>query len=103
MKNILKQNIVKDLGLDTLPVEKQEEVLLRVGKIVFQNVIMRVLDELNEKDKSEFDKLLSERPDDEEAILSFLQSHISNIDGIVEEEITKFKEESLNVMQNTSS
>lgn len=96
----MKQNIIKDLGLDKFPAEKQEEVLLTIGKLIFQGVIVRVMGILSEKDKEDFDKLLTEKVDDEEAVLNFLKSRIPNLDDLVNEEIASFKKESVGFMKN---
>ena len=98
--NQTRDNLIKELGLDNLPSEKQMEILLDVGRIIQQNVVLRVLDELDEKDKGEFDKLLEEKTGDEEAILAFLRSKIKNLDEIVEEETANFKKGSVDLMKN---
>ncbi len=87
------------MGLENLPEADQTEVLLGIGRIIQQNIILRVINELQEKDKDEFDKLLEEKPDDQEAILNFLKSKILGLDGIVEEEIKNFKEKSADLMK----
>ena len=85
--------------MENLPEADQTEVLLGIGRIIQQNIILRVINELQEKDKDEFDKLLEEKPDDQEAILNFLKSKIPGLDGIVEEEIKNFKEKSTDLMK----
>lgn len=100
MDEILKQNIIKDLGLDKLPPEKQEETILTIGRLIFQGVVIRVMSLLGEKDKDEFDKLLSEKIEDEEAVLNFLKSKIPNLEELVNEEVAKFKKESVDFMKN---
>ncbi|MBI2514921.1 hypothetical protein HYV91_01905 [Candidatus Wolfebacteria bacterium] len=99
MDSILKQNIIQDLGIDRLPADEQEEALLSIGRIIFQGVLIRVMGLLGEKDKDEFDKLLTEKADDEEAVLKFLQAKLPNLDEIVNNEIAMFKRESLDFMQ----
>lgn len=99
MPNILQQNIIKDLGIDTLPEKEQEEALLRVGKIIFQSVLIRVMEQLNANEKDQFTKLLTEKPDDERAILDFLKSKIPNLNEIVNEEVASLKKESLDFMK----
>jgi hypothetical protein len=99
MKDILKQNIIKDLGLEALPEEEQEEALLSVGRIIFQAVLIRVLQELDDQGKDEFDKLLSEKPNDEEAILKFLTEKVPDLNSIVREEVSKFKQETVDFMK----
>ena len=100
MDGTLSQNIIKDLGLDTLPPERQMQVLLGIGRVIQQNIILRVLELLPEEAKDEFDKLLAEKMNDEEAVLGFLRSKIPNLDQIVEEEISKFKEESAELLKS---
>lgn len=98
MNTILQKNIIKDLGLDKLSEKEQEETLLSVGRIIFQSVMIRVMEELDEAGKDEFEKILTEKPNDEEAILNFLRSKLPNLDEIVNEEVAKFKQESVNFM-----
>lgn len=95
----LQENIIKDFGLDTLQENEQKEALLSIGRIIFQSVLMRVTEELDDKGKDEFEKLLSEKSDDEDAIMNFLRSKVSNLDEIVNGEIAKFKQESSEFMK----
>jgi len=100
--DILQKNITKELGLENLPEDKKEEVYLRVSKIIYQNIMIRVVEILDEEQKDEFNKLLDEDSQTEEEsdkILEFLRFKIENFDDIVSEEIVRFKEESVGVMQ----
>ncbi|MBI5306388.1 hypothetical protein HZB04_02300 [Candidatus Wolfebacteria bacterium] len=97
--NTLQTNIIKELGLENLSDERKMEIMLGVGRIVQQNVILRILDELKEKDKDEFDKFLEKNEGNEEAIYKFLKSKIFNLDDIINEEIKKIKGESIDLMQ----
>lgn len=99
MKTILQENIIKDLGIDNLPQKEQEETLLSIGRIIFQSVLIRVMEELDDKGKDEFEKILTENPNDEEAILNFLRSKLPNLDEIVNEEVVKFKQESVDFIK----
>jgi hypothetical protein len=98
---ILRQNIIKQLGIETLPEKEQEEILLRIGKIIFQSVLIRVMERLNSKEKDEFTQLLTEKPDDEKAILDFLKSKIPDLDEIVNEEVATFKKEVVDFAKET--
>ena len=100
MDDILKENIIKSLGIDALPQEQQEEALAKIGNMIFQGVLMKVMENMAEADRDEFEKLLSEKNNEPEAILNFLRSKITNLDEIVNEEIIKFKQESTNFMNN---
>jgi len=100
MQEILKKNIIEDLGLDKLPQKDQEEMLLMIGRLIFQGVIIRVMSLLSEKDKDDFDKLLSEKIEDEEAVLKFLESCVPNLNEIINDEVSSFKKESGEFMKN---
>lgn len=102
MNNILSQNLLKELGLENLPEDKKTSLFLDIGRIIQQNVILRVLEELKEEDKDDFEKLLAEKINDQDAISAFLQSRISSLDTIVQEEIENFKKENLDLMNKAT-
>ena len=87
------------MGLDTLPEKDQEKALLSVGRIIFQAVLIRVMEKLNPREKDQFTKLLTEKPDDEKTILDFLKSKTPNLNEIVNEEVASFKKESLDFIK----
>lgn len=101
LQNFLQKNLITELGLENLTDEKKEEFILKIGGLIQQNVLLRILNELPEKDKDEFDKVLAEEND--EKTLTFLQSKISNFDELVKEEIAKFKEEAVKRMQSVAN
>lgn len=103
MESILKQNIINDLGIGALPQEQQEEALARIGNIIFQGVLLRVMALMSDGDKIEFEKLLTEKNNKPEIILEFLRLKIANLDEVISEEVAKFKQESAHFMNNISS
>ena len=103
MNDIFNQNIIKYLHLEHLDETKQEETLLRIGKVIFQAVMLRVMDILTEEEQKEFEKVLDVVGADEsrqDEVMTFLKSKIPNIDEISKEEIVKLKEETVSVMGN---
>lgn len=92
-------NLIKELGLDVLSAEEQQKAVLNIGRVIRQNIILRVMGILSEEEKDEFDTLLGEKADDEETIINFLKSKIPNLEEIIQEEIKKFKENSVNLME----
>jgi transcriptional regulator of heat shock response len=98
MAEVSQRNLIRELGLEDLPEERQMEILLGIERIVQQNVILRILDELKEKDKKEFDKFLAKKGNDQEAVLKFLESRIPNLNQIVNEEIEKITKEAIEFM-----
>ena len=85
------------MGLQDLPDEKKEQLILKIGELIQQNIILRVLDELSDKEKDEFDKVLAQ--EDGEKTLAFLQSKLPNLEEIFKEEIARFKETAIARMQ----
>ncbi len=105
MDNIdtLRQNIITSFGLDSLSADEQARVLEDVGTVIYQRVILRVLDTLSEADKDEFDTILGRAGNNEQAITSFLDEKVPNLDELVEEEINGFKSEARTLMEAIAS
>ncbi len=95
--NPLLQKIGEEFGLSTLPPEKQEELLARIGGIIYQAVLMRVLSQMTESEQDEFDSLLEKNSEPEE-IFSFLKEKVPSVETIIKEEADAFKKETLDVM-----
>ena len=97
MQNKINDNIIKTLGIDTLPEDKQKEALEKLGELVYQEVMLRVLDVLSEEEKDEFEKLIEKTPDPE-LMFSFLALKVPNFEEIVNEETQKLKNETAEIM-----
>ncbi len=95
--NPLLKKIGDEFGLSTLPPEKQEELLTRIGGIIYKSVLMRALDQMSESEQDEFDALLEQDKGPEE-IFAFLQEKIPTIETIIKEEADAFKKETMEVM-----
>jgi len=95
--NPIKENIAKILDLEKLSETEREEILMKIGSIIFQNVLMRALETITENEQNEFDAILDKNGSPEE-IFQFLSKKISNFDKIVEEEALKFKNKSIDIM-----
>lgn len=96
------QNIVKELGLDSLPADQQAETLLKIGEIINQRIIIKVMEKLSEADKDEFDQLLGRDMTDQDAIASFLRSKIPDFDGMVAKEVADFKQSSVDFIKSVA-
>ncbi len=103
MNDTFNQNIIKYLSLENLDEKKQEETLLRIGKIIYQAVMLKVMNILTEDEQKEFGEVLDRVGADENKqaeIMEFLKTKIPNLDKISKEEIVKFKDETISVMGN---
>lgn len=98
IKNLLSRDLVKELHLDALSPEKLEETLARIGALIFKSVMMTSLERMSEREKERLDKLYNNNPVNLPAALEYIQSKVPDFEKIVEEEVAKFKEESLKAM-----
>lgn len=91
MSNI-KKTILDLFELDKLPPDKAAEIVERLGKLVFQAVLVRVLPTLSKADMAEYDKTLEAR-EGGEAVLNFLGEKVPNFKEIVKEEVENLRTE----------
>lgn len=95
MNDILSKDVVKEWGLETMPLEKQADMVDRIGKMIYQAILVRSLDILSEKEQTEFDLLLDEDTTTPQDVLAFLQSKISTFEQLVMEERQNLKQDLL--------
>ena len=88
---LLNINLVKELGLDSLPQEKKNLLINQMLEVVESRINLEVLSVLTEEQKKELDKVL----DSEGDMIQFLRSKISNFDLMVAETVANFKKEIL--------
>jgi len=77
----IKQNIIKELGLDEFPAEKAEEIMTKLEQNIERSLTLEVLDLLTVENQQEFMKIAETESDQE--IKSFLESKIPNFDSLV--------------------
>lgn len=95
MTNTLSKDIINEWGLASLSEEKQLDVVERLGKMLYQAVLVRALDILSEKEQVEFDLLLDEDTTTPEDVLAFLKSKIPTFDNMLNDEKQSLKREIL--------
>jgi hypothetical protein len=95
MNSILSKDVIKEWGLAAMPQKDQNAIVERIGRILYQAILVRALDILSEKEQTEFDELLDNdltTPDD---VLAFLQKKIPTFEKMVEDEKKSLKEDIL--------
>ena len=95
MHNILSKDMVAEWGLGALPEIKQVEMVDRIGRLLYQAILVRSLDILSEKEQEEFDLLLDEDSTTPQDVLAFLASKIPTFEQMRQEEVAKLKEDLL--------
>ena len=92
---LLNINLVKELGLDSMPAEKKNLLINQMSEVVESRINLEVLSVLTEDEKKELDKVLDSDGD----IIVFLRDKIPNFDLMVAETIANFKKEVLEMQQ----
>ena len=95
--NPIEKSIIEILDLDSLPKEEAEEILIRTGAVIYQNVLMRAVETMTEKDQDDFEKILDNEGKPEE-IFNFLKNKVKDFEKIITEEAGKFKNKTSNIM-----
>lgn len=93
LEKIAKVDLIKELGIDKLPEEKREQVLMQMGEIIQQRTLLRLAEEMTDEQKDEFNKALDENKENPEKVTEYLQTNFPELDKIVMEEIGKYKQE----------
>ncbi len=57
-QEILKQNIISALGIDSLPDEEKAALIDQMGELVEKRVVLRLMQELPKEAHEEFEKLM---------------------------------------------
>lgn len=90
----IRENIIELFNIKELPEDKQEETINKIGGIIFQSVLMRILPMLSEEDLANYEKLLDNNiaPDE---LMNFFGEKIPNFLEIVAEESENFRKEAV--------
>lgn len=89
--NILSKEIIQSWGLEKFPEAKQLEMVDRIGRLLYQAVLVQSLDILSDKEQTELDLLLDEDTTTPQEVLVFLHAKIPTFDALIKEEQDKLK------------
>lgn len=95
MNTPLSKDIIKEWGLQSIPLEKQEEVVERIGRLLYQAILVRSLDILSEKEQDDLDKLLDKDDTTPQTVFAFLESKIPTFQDLMRDEKASLKRDIL--------
>jgi hypothetical protein len=95
---ILQQSIIEELGLQNLPKEKQEEILVKMTEVLLKKIYLETFEKLGEAERVELGNMLDKETEPEK-VEEYLRSKIEDYDSFVKKVIEDFKEE----MKKTTS
>lgn len=96
-KSEVRQNIIDLFEIDKMPEDKQEEMIGKIGGIIFQAVILRVLPMMSPEDLEEYNRMMDENASPEK-VFDFLFEKVPNFFGIIAEESENFRKEAGEVL-----
>lgn len=105
------QNFLAELGLGDLEGAERDELLESIGEVLFQGVMLRVFEVLNEEEQDALSVLFDASnadPDNEEKrdeLHQYIAEHVPQFDAFLGEEIALLKkayEENRGALENTA-
>lgn len=93
--NTLDQDIIKEWGLESLPPDKKADAVERIGRVVYQAILVRSLDILSNSEQDELDALLDKDETTPKDVMIFLHTKIPTFKSLIGEEKNKLKLEML--------
>lgn len=90
---ILQQSIIEELGLQNLPKEKQEDILVKMTEVLLKKIYLETFEKLGEGDREELAKMLDTEEAKPEKVEEYLRTKIEDYDGFVKNVVEEFKEE----------
>ena len=90
--SVLQKTLLDELGLDNLPQEKKDELLIQMAEVVLKRIYLNTFDSLPDADREEFGKMLDEEAGPEK-IEAFLREKFEDYDDFVKKIVEAFKEE----------
>ena len=87
MNNELKATLIKELAIDALPPEAQDQILVSLGDIILRSTTTAIFEKLNPQQREEFERLTED--EDPEKIQEFLARTIPEMPQLMEAEVKK--------------
>lgn len=84
--------LIKDLGIDTLSKDKQNELIIKMTEVLLKRIFLETMESLGEEGREEYEKLTAGEVDPEK-VEAFFKEKIKNYDDMVQVIVDEFKHE----------
>lgn len=91
MNDEFKKKIAEDFGLGNMDSREQENMIEKIGNLLFESVVERAIDVMDEEAMNEFDEIVGDAGSDYQKVISFLKSKVPGFNEIVSEELSRLK------------
>jgi len=85
------KKIVEDFGLGSLDSREQERMIEKIGNLLFESVVERAIDVMDDATMKDFEDTVSGAGSDYQKVISFLKTKVPEFDKIVSEEMSRLK------------
>jgi hypothetical protein len=91
MNEEFNKKIIKDFGLENMDAREQERMIEKIGKLLFESVVERAVDVMDENAMNDFEETIANARSDYQKVISFLKSRVPGFEKIVSEEMSRLK------------
>lgn len=91
MNEEFNKKIIEDFGLGNMDSREQERMIEKIGNLLFESVVERSVDVMDENAMTDFENTLAEAGSDYQKVISFLKSRVPGFNDIVSEELYRLK------------
>ena len=91
MNENFNKKIAKDFGLESMNSEEQEKMIEKIGNLLFESVVERAVEMMDEETMNDFDDAIDEAGGDYQKVVAFLKSRVTGFNKVVSEELTRLK------------
>lgn len=94
------EKIVTALDLNSLPLNEQEEIMSKLGELIFRGTLVRLYERMDENTRAEFTALL-EREATPEEVDAFLKEKVPDSEAAAKEAVADLTNDILAVTSST--
>lgn len=100
MDQNIKKKISTDFGLIQMDSEEQERMIEKIGNLLFESVVERSLDLMDEQTTKDFDEVLTNAGGDYQKVIGFLRDNVPTFQNIVIDEMARLKKATSGIFSN---
>lgn len=91
MDQEIRNKIAQDFGLGSMDSGEQERMIEKIGTLLFESVIERAVDSMDDKTMDDFGLIIDSAGKDYEKVITFLKTRVGGFDSIVVDEMSRLK------------
>ncbi|OHA79493.1 MAG: hypothetical protein A2747_00660 [Candidatus Yonathbacteria bacterium RIFCSPHIGHO2_01_FULL_44_41] len=83
----LREILIKELGIDGLPEEAQDEIVAKLGEVILKSLTVAIFEKLSNGARTEFERISAKG--DHAMIQEFLEENVPDLHTLMEEEVRR--------------